>query len=224
MKRLPISLKVDEKSDFYQDFIKEKKNNLELSPFIIDLLEAYYESEKVKKSVEEHLMKNNPYVKIQERIDKIKVEYNKQAMGIEMVGDFNTNAKKKYNQEKEKKRKEEKQPEENKEKPKELTQLEELKELDRLTKKFGIKISSNNELGEKNIEVKKQTEEKINTVKKEVMPEIEEEVEEVEEIEEIEEIEEVEEVEVDKNKEKDEEKTVEVVKTPASFNNLLNSV
>lgn len=53
-RRIPISLKVPE-DDFYYEFVEPRRASKELSPFIYQILRAYYEDDKVKEAVKPHL-------------------------------------------------------------------------------------------------------------------------------------------------------------------------
>ena len=130
-----MSLKFDEESEFYRNFIKEKQNNLELSSFIIEILEAYYYSEDAREHIDNYIKEQNPHYKIYEEISRIALEYNKHATSINMMGDFNTNAKEEYNKNKKQRKQQET--------SKEMSELEELQELERLTKKFGLEVEGN---------------------------------------------------------------------------------
>ena len=96
LRRLPISLRFDdEDADFYYGFIVQKKNDRELSTLILDLLYAYYEEEAIRNLVDTYIFNKNPYIHIQNRLDEITLEHNKQMQSTGMLKDFTANEQKK---------------------------------------------------------------------------------------------------------------------------------
>ena len=96
LRRLPISLRFDdEDADFYYGFIEQKKNDRELSSLILDLLHVYYEDDEVKQRVDDYVLNKSPYMHIHAELERIATEHNRQSVSRSMMGDFNTNARKK---------------------------------------------------------------------------------------------------------------------------------
>lgn len=73
-KRIPISLKVPE-DEFFYDFIEPKRINKELSPFIYQVLRAYFEDSAVRDAINPHLSLSG-----NDRIDFINRELGRIAM------------------------------------------------------------------------------------------------------------------------------------------------
>lgn len=73
-RRIPISLKVPE-DEFFYDFIEPKRISKELSPFIYQILRAFYEDEVVKAAVKPHLTVQN-----EDKLAFLNAELNRVAM------------------------------------------------------------------------------------------------------------------------------------------------
>lgn len=119
IRRLPVSLRIDdEDSDFYYGFIEEKKNARELSALIMNLLHVYYENEIVRGIVEEYIVNQSPFLKINEQLQRIALEHSNTSIYTSMLDDYNSNEIKRI-----KKQEEKEQKEETEEKPKESPKL-----------------------------------------------------------------------------------------------------
>ena len=92
MKRIPISLKVDETEEFYSEFIERKKEDKELTTFILDILKAYYHDEKIKALVDNYIIEQNPFISIYEQLQKIKMQHKRHANAVSMLGDYTEKA------------------------------------------------------------------------------------------------------------------------------------
>lgn len=100
LKRLPISLKIDdEDGDFYYGFIEEKRKNRELTTLILNLLKLYHSNEEVRKIADDFIMGQNPYLKIHEELQRIAFEHKKQTTSTGMISDFTRNEMNKVQQE-----------------------------------------------------------------------------------------------------------------------------
>lgn len=96
LKRLPISLKIDdEDGDFYYGFIEEKRKNRELTTLILNLLKLYHTDDVVRKAADDYMVSQSPYLKIHEELQRIALEHKKQTTATGMIGDFARNEMKK---------------------------------------------------------------------------------------------------------------------------------
>lgn len=96
LKRLPISLKIDdEDGDFYYGLIEEKRKNRELTTLILNLLKLYHTDESVRKAADDYMISQSPYLKIHEELQRIAFEHKKQTTSTGMIGDFARNEMKK---------------------------------------------------------------------------------------------------------------------------------
>lgn len=92
LKRLPISLKIDDDDgDFYYGLIEEKRKNRELTTLILNLLKLYHTDENVRKAADDFMVSQNPYLKIHEELQRIAFEHKKQTTSTGMIGDFARN-------------------------------------------------------------------------------------------------------------------------------------
>jgi len=92
LKRLPISLKIDdEDGDFYYGLIEEKRKNRELTTLILNLLKLYHTDENVRKAADDFMVSQNPYLKIHEELQRIAFEHRKQTTSTGMISDFARN-------------------------------------------------------------------------------------------------------------------------------------
>lgn len=87
-RRIPISLKVPE-DEFYYEFVEPKRANKELSPFIYQILRAYFEDEAVKEAVKPHLMtqKDNRIEFINRELERIAMEHSQTIMETQALQD-----------------------------------------------------------------------------------------------------------------------------------------
>lgn len=90
IKRLPISLKFEDTEEFYSDFIEQKKDDKELTSFIMDLLKAYYYNEDIRMMIDSYIIEQNPYIKIHEQLQKITMQHKRHANAISMLSDYNS--------------------------------------------------------------------------------------------------------------------------------------
>lgn len=85
--RIPVSLKCDTDTEFYNDFILDMKENRTLAGFIIDILRAYYEDDAVRDAVNKTVEIYNPYTEIRQRVQNIQMEHMKTMMATSMLSD-----------------------------------------------------------------------------------------------------------------------------------------
>lgn len=97
IKRLPISLKFEDTEEFYTDFIEPKKDDRELTSFIMDLLKAYYYNEDIRMMVDSYIIEQNPFIKIHEQLQKITMQHKRHTNAINMLKDYNSTEMKKLN-------------------------------------------------------------------------------------------------------------------------------
>lgn len=90
--RIPVSLKFDVESDFYQNFILDMKENKTLASFIVDILQSYHENETVKVTVHKNMDSNNPYTEIYNQLDRIQLEHSKTLTNVSMLATHNQTA------------------------------------------------------------------------------------------------------------------------------------
>lgn len=96
LRRLPISLRFDDDdADFYYGFIEQKKNDRELSTLILDLLYAYYDDKEIQSLVDTYIFNKNPYIEIQNQLNRIATEHSKHIQSTSMLKDFTANEQKK---------------------------------------------------------------------------------------------------------------------------------
>lgn len=70
-KRIPVSLKFDDSTDFYSSFITELKDSRTLSTTIVQILELYYNNEEVRTLVDKELNPSNSVTILQNQINLI---------------------------------------------------------------------------------------------------------------------------------------------------------
>lgn len=99
LRRLPISLRFDdEDADFYYGFIEQKKNDRELSTLILDLLYAYYDDKEIQSLVDTYIFNKNPYIEIQNQLNRIASEHSRHIQSASMLKDFTANEQKKVSE------------------------------------------------------------------------------------------------------------------------------
>lgn len=99
LRRLPISLRFDdEDADFYYGFIEQKKNDRELSTLILDLLYAYYDDKEIQSLVDTYIFNRNPYIEIQNQLNRIASEHSRHIQSASMLKDFTANEQKKVSE------------------------------------------------------------------------------------------------------------------------------
>lgn len=99
LRRLPISLRFDDDdADFYYGFIEQKKNDRELSTLILDLLYAYYEDKEIQSMVDTYILNKNPYIEIQNQLNRIASEHSRHIQSASMLKDYTANEQKKVSE------------------------------------------------------------------------------------------------------------------------------
>lgn len=78
--RIPVSLKLEIDQDYYTDFVVPKRDAKELSPFIVDLLKAYYYDESVRTVVDDYIYNNSVSSEALRQLDRIKAQHSRSVM------------------------------------------------------------------------------------------------------------------------------------------------
>lgn len=72
--KIPVSLKFDDSSDFYNDFIKPLRETHGLSSFIVDILYAYYADANVHSMVDSYISSANGVNKMKQHMEAVAQE------------------------------------------------------------------------------------------------------------------------------------------------------
>jgi hypothetical protein len=83
--RIPVSLKLDTETEFYNDFFLDMRENHTLSSFIVNILTAYYENDDIRIIVDKHLDLLSPFAPILQQLDRINNEHTKAMMVTSMA-------------------------------------------------------------------------------------------------------------------------------------------
>ena len=83
--RIPVSLKFNTDMDVYKDFIVDLRDNRELSPFIVAMLELYYEDDDVRDLINLKREENNPFSALKEQVAKINMQHTKTIVATSML-------------------------------------------------------------------------------------------------------------------------------------------
>lgn len=83
--RIPVSLKFDNTSSFYNDFVWDMKEHKTLSDFIVKMLKLYYENNQVRDAVNLALELDDPIAEVRKQIERAQLEHNKSMMGTHML-------------------------------------------------------------------------------------------------------------------------------------------
>lgn len=83
--RIPISLKFDDSTDFYKEFVVGMRNDKSLAGFIVDILKAYHENESIREQVNEMLNIYDPLTEIKKQIERAQLEHNKTIMSASIL-------------------------------------------------------------------------------------------------------------------------------------------
>lgn len=82
---IPVQLRFDSESDFYQNFVYELKTNKKLSSFCVDLLRCYYEDDEARSHITAFLQRNDPLADLQRQIEKAQLAHQQAVMSTEML-------------------------------------------------------------------------------------------------------------------------------------------
>lgn len=83
--RIPVSLKVEQDDKEFSRFVEDLRDSKRLSPFLVDLLSAYFHDMSVKTHVERYIASNSPFAKVMARIEAIREEHARSVMTLEMA-------------------------------------------------------------------------------------------------------------------------------------------
>lgn len=83
--RIPVSLKVETDSDFYTEFVSVKRDNKELSEFIVNIMRVYYENDHIKEQVDALMLEHTPEGKLFKQIERIHAELSKSMATTSML-------------------------------------------------------------------------------------------------------------------------------------------
>lgn len=83
--RIPVSLKFDTSTDFYNDFIYVMREDRTLSDFIVNILRAYYENHDVREVVDNVLGLYDPLAELKKQVQRAQLEHMKVVMATSMM-------------------------------------------------------------------------------------------------------------------------------------------
>ena len=87
--RIPASLKFDEDSDFYLEFISDLRTDRKLTDLITDLLRLYYEDAQLRELINLKLESNSEFAEVYSQLDKIQMQHNQTMMATSMLANQN---------------------------------------------------------------------------------------------------------------------------------------
>lgn len=75
--KIGVSLKFDQNTEFYKEFVKLKKDQKQLASFIVRMLEAYYNSETVKQAVDGYMDDGSMLAQMSDILNNISLNHQK---------------------------------------------------------------------------------------------------------------------------------------------------
>jgi hypothetical protein len=83
--RIPISLKFDETSDFYNDFVFDMRDRRTLSDFIVSVLKTYYENADIRDAIDNVLGVHDPLSLARQHIERAQLQHQKSVMSTSLL-------------------------------------------------------------------------------------------------------------------------------------------
>ena len=87
--RIPASLKFDDNSDFYLEFISDLRTDRKLTDLITDLLRIYYEDAQLRELINLKLASSSEFAEVYSQLDKIQMQHNQTMMATSMLANQN---------------------------------------------------------------------------------------------------------------------------------------